>query len=224
MPNFASDGSGGNDHFEPGEAFGHRRLAEQQTHDFFHWFHLKPTSPPKATDLGGEWHAFRPTGSKFSALVELAVLTTADGEIDGCRLGVDRVFIDGRDGAFANDIGKSFLAWAAPRDASAELSTLIKRIGHPTTGSARVITRRPVEPPPDDRTGCAQVFFGAEIRAQAFSEPIQFAFQNVAGAMPDEIALVDVGLGRSPTRGAPAWLLIGAWPTKPTAWPAVTDK
>jgi len=103
-------------------------LESERGSEFFTWFHLAPVGTPIAVDGSQAWHSFRPTGSAFQALVEVDVLSEADGKIEGASLGLDRSFIDDpRNGVFARDIAKSFMAWAV-RKPSPAVSILIANI------------------------------------------------------------------------------------------------
>src|SRR5947209_15745185 len=96
-------------------------LEDERKSEFFTFFHLQPSCEPSPADLGRSWHCFRPSGPKFEALVEVAVLAGESGRVVRSRLGLARTFINRRaDGVFARDIAKSFLLWAFPKPIPAQ--------------------------------------------------------------------------------------------------------
>jgi len=79
---------------------------------FFRWFHLFQTEQTPREP--GRMTRFRPSGEKFHDLCCLEILDSCDGAIVQMELVVQREFIGGRDGLFAQDLVKSFLAAALP--------------------------------------------------------------------------------------------------------------
>jgi hypothetical protein len=81
--------------------------------DFVLWFHLEETE--RRLEMPGEVVRFRPSGPKFHDLCYLDVLTASTGEMVRMELVIQRIYIDGRDGVFAQDLVKSFLLAALPQ-------------------------------------------------------------------------------------------------------------
>jgi hypothetical protein len=89
-----------------------RSLSTARASGFFRWFHLEPgderATPP------GQLTRFRPSGESFHDRCALDVLTTPDGSLVRLELIVQREFLDGSQGLFAQDLVKSFLHAALP--------------------------------------------------------------------------------------------------------------
>jgi len=182
-------------------------LESERGSEFFTWFHLAPVGTPIAVDGSQAWHSFRPTGSAFQALVEVDVLSEADGKIEGASLGLDRSFIDDpRNGVFARDIAKSFMAWAV-RKPSPAVSILIANIDDLSSAGTTVIMRGPApEPPPPDTTGGYRIYLGREQRASFADNGVTLAFTNFPGRLPAERMFEAAGdQGSKPGSG---WLRI----------------
>ncbi len=89
-----------------------RTLETAEQTGFFQWFHLVQTDQiPREP---GQMTRFRPSGEKFHDLCCLEVLEAGDGAMVQMDLVVQRGFIDGRNGLFAQDLVKSFLVAALP--------------------------------------------------------------------------------------------------------------
>jgi hypothetical protein len=184
-------------------------LQTEQGSEFFSWFHLAPVGTP--TTVGGSqaWHGFRPTGSAFQALVEVDVLSEADGKIEAASLGLDRSFIDDpRNAVFARDIAKSFLAWAI-RKPSPQISALIANLADLSSAGGTIIMRGPApQPPPPDTTGGYRVYLGREPRASFAGDDTRLAFANFPGTLPTERMFDAGGDQGSKPAGGSGWLRI----------------
>jgi hypothetical protein len=185
-------------------------LQTEQGSDFFTFFNLEPVGAPISAAGSQTWHSFRPSGAAFRKLVELDVLTAADGTIVAAYLGLDRSFIDDPgNGIFARDIAKSFLTWTV-RKPSPEIGNLIANLANPAASGTVVIMSGPAPaPPPPDTTGGYAVYLGHGQRAAFADGGVTFAFTNFPGALPTERAFeaaagqpgsgwlrIDVGYGK----------------------------
>ncbi len=105
--------------------FGTKLAEAEQSQDLFTFFHLARTGREDLPDHRA-MVLFKPTGEAFRPLVTLAVVTDAQGLVEGMRLEVARTFIDNAaQGVFAADLVKSFLASAGgggPKDKIAALA------------------------------------------------------------------------------------------------------
>jgi len=107
--------------------------------ELFQWFHFAPVASPAAGAA-----VFKPSGEKFHDLATLSAAVGADGRITAIDLAIARGFIDDpRDGIFAADLGKSFLAAALPPDDKTAMQHLIDTIGYGGNFGQQVITRAP---------------------------------------------------------------------------------
>lgn len=89
-----------------------RTLATARQTEFFQWFHLTETE--QIPQEPGQLTRFRPSGEKFRNLCYLDVLADSGGAPVQMELVLSRVFIDGRDRLFAQDLVKSFLVTVLP--------------------------------------------------------------------------------------------------------------
>jgi hypothetical protein len=89
-----------------------RTLDTAKQTGFFQWFHLAQTEQTSCEP--GRMTRFRPSGEKFHDLCYLEVLEAGDGAMVQIELVVQRAFIEGRNGVFAQDLVKSFLSAALP--------------------------------------------------------------------------------------------------------------
>lgn len=182
-------------------------LKTEQGSDFFTFFHLAEAGVPTALGASQAWHSFRPSGPAFHDLVEIDVLADADGTIGVASLGLDRSFIDDpRNGIFARDIVKSFLAWT-DRKPSPQLSGLIANLADLSSSGGPVIIMRGTAPPPPppDATGGYGVYLGHDQRADFADGNISLAFTNFPGALPAKGMFQAVAGQDRPGRG---WLRI----------------
>ena len=102
------------------------RLDDAARTEFFRWFHLEPTARLDAHTI-----PFKPSGSDFRELVTVTARTSDDGLITAIDLAVARSFIeDPKQGMFAADMAKSFLAAALAAPDRAHMQHLIDTIGH----------------------------------------------------------------------------------------------
>jgi hypothetical protein len=107
--------------------------------ELFQWFHFAPEASPAAGVS-----VFKPSGEKFHDLATLSVAIGADGRITAIDLAIARSFIDDpRDGIFAADLGKSFLAAVLPPDDRTAMQHLIDTIGYGGNFGRQVITGAP---------------------------------------------------------------------------------
>jgi hypothetical protein len=162
-----------------------KNLQSELQSDFFSFFHLAPAGDPIAVAGGQAWHSFRPSGPAFHALVEVDVLTGSTGTIAAASLGIARSFInDARNGVFARDIAKSFLAWAI-RSPSPQIGNLIANVADFARSGTPVIMRGSVPaPPPPDTTGLFDVYLGNAAGATITDGGITLTFTNFAGVLP----------------------------------------
>lgn len=176
--------------------------------EFFTWFHLAPVGAPTAAGSGA-WHSFRPTGSAFQTLVEVDVLSEADGTIDAAFLGLDRAFIDSpSNGAFARDISKSFLTWTL-RKPSPRIADLIANLADLSSAGTTILMRGPAPaPPPPDTTGAYRVYLGSGQHASFTDDGATLAFTNFPGPLPSERVFESAGGRAATSAGGPGWLRI----------------
>lgn len=182
-------------------------LKTEQGSDFFTFFHLAEVGVPTTVGASQAWHSFRPSGPAFHDLVELDVLAAADGTIGAASLGLDRSFIDDpRNGIFARDIVKSFLAWT-DRKPSPPLSGLISNLADlSSSGGSVIIMRGPAPPPPPpDATGGYGVYLGHNQHADFADDGMRLAFTNFPGTLPSE-GMVQAVAAQDQTK--PGWLRI----------------
>jgi hypothetical protein len=107
--------------------------------ELFQWFHFAPVASPTAGVA-----VFKPSGEKFHDLATLSAAIGGDGRITAIDLAIARSFIDDpRDGIFAADLGKSFLAAALPPDDRTAMQHLIDTIGYGGNFGRTVITGTP---------------------------------------------------------------------------------
>ncbi len=183
-----------------------RFLADERQCHFFAWFHLEPAGEPVPAP-GGAWHCFRPEGPAFHALAEVAVRVDREGAIAAAVLGLDRTFIDGRNGAFARDIARSFLAWLLEPAARQRALPLIANIESLRALAAPVLVRGRLPEPPADTTGAYAVFTGERARATVPLNTAELTLANVAGPFPAaDIFRAEPASGPLPP--APGWLRI----------------
>lgn len=183
-------------------------LKTEQGSEFFTWFHLAPVGTP--TGVGsGAWHGFRPTGSAFQALVEVDVLSEADGKIDAAFLGLGRAFIDSpSNGVFARDISKSFLAWTV-REPSPQVANLIANLADLSSAGTTILMHGPApQPPPPDTTGGYGVYLGRDQHASFADNGVTLAFTNFPGALPSERVFEPTGGQGATPAGGSGWLRI----------------
>jgi hypothetical protein len=93
-------------------------LATAQQNEFFQWFHMEETE--RRPEEPGMLVRFRPSGEKFHEVCYLDILSASGGEMVRMELVVQRIFIDGTDRLFAQDLVKSFLVGVLP-DACKEI-------------------------------------------------------------------------------------------------------
>jgi hypothetical protein len=80
--------------------------------EFFGWFNLEPTE--RRIEPPGAVVRYRPSGSSFRGLCSLDATISPADELVRLELSLDRSFVDGPDGLFAQDLVKSFLLAALP--------------------------------------------------------------------------------------------------------------
>lgn len=107
--------------------------------ELFQWFHFAPVASPSAGAA-----VFKPSGEKFHELATLSAAVGGDGRIAAIDLAIARSFIDDpKDGIFAADLGKSFLAATLPPDDRTAMQHLIDTIGYGGNFGQTVITGTP---------------------------------------------------------------------------------
>jgi hypothetical protein len=107
--------------------------------EFFQWFHFEPVESSAAGMA-----VFKPSGEKFHDLATLSVSLGANRRVTSIDLAIARSFIDDpREGIFAADLGKSFLAAALPPDDRTAMQHLIDTIGYGGNFGQTVIMRAP---------------------------------------------------------------------------------
>jgi hypothetical protein len=183
-------------------------LKTEQGSEFFTWFHLAPVGTP--TTVGsGAWHSFRPTGSAFQKLVEVDVLSEADGKIDAASIGLERAFIDSpSNGVFARDISKSFLTWTL-RKPSPQIANLIANLADLSNAGTTILMHGPgPQPPPPDTTGGYGVYLGRDQHASFTDNGATLAFTNFSGALPSERVFEPAGGPGATPLGGSGWLRI----------------
>jgi hypothetical protein len=187
-----------------------RRLADQRGADFFTWFHLEPVADPAVSVAHGTWHAFRPAGEVFRPLVELGVLVDLADFIVETRLGLDRAFIGGRNGAFARDIAGSYLLWALGSAAREEARGLFTNIEDMRNLATPLITGVPLPAPSPDLTGAYEVFLGREAEVDTTFATQRVTLTNFAGPFPatGTHGHTHPAAGPSPAKATDGWLRI----------------
>jgi hypothetical protein len=114
-------------------------LDEAARTEFFQWFHLEPTDRPDARTV-----SLKPGGSDFRELVTVTARTDDINRITAIELVLARSFIeDPRQGMFAADIAKSFLAAALAPPDRAHMQHLIDTIAHGGTYARPILTAMP---------------------------------------------------------------------------------
>jgi hypothetical protein len=182
-------------------------LQSELKSDFFTFFHLEPAGDPIAIAGGQTWHSFRPSGPAFHALVEVDVLTDSGGTIAAASLGIARSFIkDARNGVFARDIAKSFLAWAI-RNPPPPVGNLIANLADLSGSGGTVIMRGSAPQPPPDSTGLYAVYLGDSAGATVTDNGVTLTFRNFSGALPAE-RIFDADPAAGAAGGGPGWLRI----------------
>jgi hypothetical protein len=181
--------------------------------NFFQFFNLTGSCAP--VRVGHKvWLCFRPSGPAFRALCEVDVETTEAGDIVETRLGIDRAFIDGRNGIFARDLAKSYLGWAVP-DPPRSIATLIANIANPAASGGTVLLHGPAPPPPPpDTSGGYAVYLGRGARIVLKEPNATFELANFAGALPPKNIFAPVWQAAT---GMPEkrWLRIDVEPRAP---------
>lgn len=139
------------------------KLADAKKTDFFTFFHLEESGPAaKVPNSGGTQWTFKPSGAAFRELVTVEVWVSAADRIEEMHLTLAREFIaHPQNGRFANDIAKSFLRSALPKDDQVAVADLLNEIEYrpPPGDASRMIVgpnykppRLPAEPTPGFRT------------------------------------------------------------------------
>lgn len=180
-----------------------RSIGEATRSEFFSWFHLEPAGSAHGVE-GGLWHAFRPSGPAFHEKVCIEIRTDQHGVITESLLGLDRAFIEGREGAFARDVAKSYLLWALPAPAAAEAAPLIANLSD-LRNAGPVLMRGPSQPPPPDTSGLYAIFLGEHALGETRLAGMRTGMTNVPGPMPA------ANLFRAPAESVPVpwgWLKI----------------
>jgi hypothetical protein len=198
-------------------------IPEAQAGGFFGWFHLAPVDDlapieDNAQEVAGlTWHRFRPSGSSFNALVELAVGVGSDERIAAACLGIDRAFIaNARNRPFARDIAKSFLNWILPQEAGIALAADVEAISQYCDGESVVITRssadsssRPTSGGPRASGGMADVFIGSAARAEQTVGSTRIMSENLMEPLPRGVSSRRTETLRAvPDNDQEAWLRI----------------
>jgi hypothetical protein len=112
------------------------RLDEVTHTGFFQWFHLEP-----AGQLDAHTTSFKPSGPDFHELVTVTARTDDAGGVVAIELAIARSFIeDPRQGMFAADIAKSFLAVALAAPDREHMQHLIDTIGYGGTYARPILT------------------------------------------------------------------------------------
>lgn len=115
------------------------RLDEVTRTGFFQWFHLEPAGHPDARTT-----AFKPSGPEFRELVTVTARTDDTDVVVAIELAIARSFIeDPRQGMFAADIAKSFLAAALAAPDREHMQHLIDTIGYGGTYARPILTAAP---------------------------------------------------------------------------------
>ncbi len=184
-------------------------LKAEQASEFFTWFHLAPVGTPIVVGASQAWHSFRPTGSAFQALVEVDILSEADGKIDAASMGLERSFIDSpSNGVFARDISKSFLTWTV-RKPSPQIANLIANLADLSTAGSTILMHGPApQPPPPDTTGGYGVYLGRDQHASFADNGVTLAFTNFPGSLPSERVFEAAGGHGVTSAGGSGWLRI----------------
>ncbi len=119
-------------------------LEEATRTGFFQWFNLEP-----AAQLDAHRTAFKPSGPNFRDLVAVTVLVSEEGRITAIDLALARSFIeDPRQGMFAADLAKSFLAAALEPADRAHMQHLIDTIAYGGRYARPILVRPDNRPEP----------------------------------------------------------------------------
>jgi hypothetical protein len=157
------------------------RLAELRKGEFFSWFNLVDRVAPVGERDGRARHSFHPSGEAFQSFVRLDLVVTDDDAITAALLALDRDFVeDERNGAFARDITKSFLAVALRNDQNDTTRALISDIASFASVKPPVITRVPSEPLSADPSGCYAVYLGQRVAAELALVHTRLMLRNTA--------------------------------------------
>jgi len=99
--------------------------------EFFAWFHLEQTE--QRAEAPGKLVRFRPSGEKFRELCCLDALTGEPpaAPLVALELVVEREFLDGPSGIFAQDLVKSFLLAALPDACREVLEDFLREMNVP---------------------------------------------------------------------------------------------
>jgi hypothetical protein len=106
-----------------------RTLETARTTGFFLWFHMEESE--RREHEPGELVRLRPSGKHFHHLCCLDVLMSLAGELVQIELVVERSFVDGVDGLFAQDLVNSFLHASLPDACRSVLEDFISEINTP---------------------------------------------------------------------------------------------
>jgi hypothetical protein len=172
-----------------------RKLAEEQTTEFFRWFHLAPSEDPSRPANGGAWQSFRPSGPAFHSLVRLDLLVDGNEVVIATQLRLDRRFVEGpRNSASARDIAKSFLIWALRKEPAAHAHPLIANIADMRQAAEPVIMHADAIPPPPPGypTGGYAVYLGRQESAATTVGRTRIMLSNVAEADGTRWLVLDV--------------------------------
>ena len=153
------------------------RLEQAKQTEFFRWFQLEEVGRTARVIH------FKPSGKKFHDLVTLNLSLDPKGRLVGAELVLSRSFVDsGRDGMFARDIAKSFVAVATTAQERSAVADLIAEIEHPPANQSTpliVSAHRPAPKLPAQPTPGFQVFLG---RRQACQQgPLKLQNRDVNG-------------------------------------------
>ncbi len=104
------------------------RMADVRGTDLFTFFSLERVDSAAAAG-GGARVSFRPSGEAFRSLAEVRLVMDAAGIVRTAELSLARAFVDhARNGFFARDLGRSFLAAFTPADDVPDLRPLADAI------------------------------------------------------------------------------------------------
>jgi hypothetical protein len=159
------------------------KLAGERGGEFFAWFNLVERGTPTAQQDGRMRHGFHPAGSAFQSFVKLDLMVAHDDTILAAQLALDRDFVDDiRNGSYARDVAKSFLAWALRHEQGPAARALIANIANLAASGTPVIVRASAmpAPPPADSSGGYEVFLGQRVAARLPFEGASVALRNTA--------------------------------------------
>ena len=168
-----------------------RPVAEIQKSGFFNWFQLGETGREPVGD-GGYRINFQPTGDKFHDLTLVTVTVNSATAVQQMDLVLQRTFIDGpRDGIFASDIAKSFIADVPPLDDGEALSTLASEIQYRARSSQPVIVASGYSPPdlPDPPTIAYNTFAGKRHQYSKKLLHCVFSLENEGAAGSEQLRI-----------------------------------